>query len=215
MRNHFLYVLLFLAGLAGLSSCSDYETYGEKKEKAYEAIQSFISDSSINVINEAQFHAQHDSTYVYKGGQYLNQYVYLNNTGVYMQIVRKGCGTPLEESKTGVNILCRYTEYNILDKVVASRDDQSARNYEKMHVTRTGTTYDAYFASGVMSSTYSTTTVPSGWLVPLAYINIGRPVELDDEIALVKLIVPHTQGTSDASSNVYPCHYVISYQREQ
>lgn len=212
MRKNILYVLLVFVGFATLTSCNDYETYGEKKEKASNAIQEFIADSAINVISETQFHAQHDSTYVYRDGRYLNQYVYLNNTGVYMQIVRKGCGNVLEENKT-VTVLCRYTEYNLCDKTVMSRNDQSARDYDKMIVKRTGNSYEASFASGVMSSTYSTTSVPSGWLVPLAYINLGYTPGDDDEVALVKLIVPHTQGQSDASSNVYPCHYVITYRR--
>lgn len=212
MRRNFLYALFVLMGLTALTSCNDYETYGDKKEKAANAIQEFIADSAINVIYEPQFHAQHDSTYVYRDGKYLNQYVYLNNTGVYMQIVRRGCGSVLEENKT-VTILCKYTEYNIKDKTVMSRNDQSARDYDKMIVKRTGTSYEASFASGVMSSTYSTTSVPSGWLVPLAYINLGLTANVDDEIAMVKLIVPHTQGQSDASSNVYPCHYVITYRR--
>ena len=33
-----------------------------------------------------------------------------------------------------------------------------------------------------------------------------------DEIAKVRLIVPHSQGHSDALSNVYPCFYEITYQ---
>ena len=64
-----------------------------------------------------------------------------------------------------------------------------------------------------MYNTYSSAAVPSGWLVPMAYINLGRPASEDDEIAKVKLIVPHTQGQSNASQNVYPCMYELTYER--
>ncbi len=203
--------LPFLALLAAtlFAACDDYETYGDKKEKERNAISTFINDSSITVISEAQFHNQGDSTSVEK-----NEYVYLDNSGVYMQIVRRGCGSPLEENKA-VNILCRYLEYNILDKVIQSRNDESARNYDKMTVTRQGSTYTGTFASGVMYSTYSSTSVPTGWLVPFTYINLGRQTDSDNEIAKVKLIVPHSQGQVYASSSVYPCFYIITYQREK
>jgi len=49
--------------------------------------------------------------------------------------------------------------------------------------------------------------------VPLTYINLGRPINEGDEIAKVRLIVPHTQGQAYASQNVYPCLYDITYER--
>ena len=208
MRKSFLCTLFAVLGLMTFISCDNTETYGEKKDKARNAIEEFIRDSAINVISEDVFHAQQDSTDVKT-----NQYVYMNSTGVYMQIVRKGCGEQLEENKA-VNLLCKYTEYNILDKFIQTRND-NVNSYDKMTVTRTGTSFEAYFASGIMQSTYSSTYVPSGWLVPLNYIKVGRAVNPGDEIALVKLIVPHTQGQANASSNVYPCFYVISFQRKK
>lgn len=200
--------LLTLFAFALLASCNDGETYGDKKKKERNAISEFISDSNITVISEQQFIDSGYTTNIAK-----NEYVYLNNSGVWMQIVRKGTGTPLEENKS-VNILCRYYEYNILDKVIQSRNDISTylHYYDKMIVSRTGSTYKATFESGVMKSTYSSSSVPSGWLVPLQYINLGRK---QDEIAKVKLIVPHTQGQTYANQNVYPCFYVITYQREK
>jgi hypothetical protein len=66
----------------------------------------------------------------------------------------------------------------------------------------------------MMFSSYGAS-VPSGWLVPFNYINVGRQTNPDDEIAMVKLIVPHTQGQAYASSSVYPCYYVITYQSEK
>lgn len=209
MKINSVLALLPLFAASMLAACDDYETYGDKKEKERDAISAFINDSSIVVISESQFHEQGDSTSVEK-----NEYVYLNNSGVYMQIVRRGCGSPLEENKA-VNILCRYVEYDILDKICMSRNDYESSGYDKMTVTRAGSTYTASFDSGVMYATYSSSSVPAGWLVPLSYINIGRQSRPDDEIAKVKLIVPHSQGQTNASQNVYPCYYVITYQKEK
>lgn len=203
-----IYGLLVLLAMLCTMACDDYETYGEKKETERDAIADFISDSSIVVINETQFDAQNQTTDVSK-----NEYVYLGKSGVYMQIVRKGCGKPLEEEKQ-VNVLCRYSEYNIIDKVYQTRNDYSPRTYDKMTVMRDGSSFTASFASGMMLSTYGAS-VPAGWLVPLLYVNVGRQTEPGDEVAMVRLIVPHTKGHSYASSSVYPCFYTISYQREK
>ena len=97
------------------TSCEKYETYGDKKAKERSAIQRYIDDHHINVINEATFNEAGQTT-----DTLANEYVLLSRSGVYMQIVREGCGSMLEEKKT-VNLLCRFTEYNILaDSVLAS-----------------------------------------------------------------------------------------------
>lgn len=203
------YSLLVLAAVMLFASCDDYETYGDKKEKERDAISAFIRDEGIVVINESQFEAQGQTTDTAK-----NEYVYLAKSGVYMQIVRKGSGSMLEENKQ-VNLLCRYTEFNIADRAMQTYNyfiSPSTRMPEKMTVTRTGSSYTASFASGVMFSTYGAS-VPAGWLIPLQYVKVGRQ-DSDEEIAKVKIIVPHTQGQANATSNVYSCFYTITYQRE-
>lgn len=202
--------------------CQSYETYSDKKEQEREAIQNFIAKEGIQVIDDAQFAAQNNTTDVTK-----NQFAYFDRSGVYMQIVRKGTGTKLEENKT-VNISCRFLEKNIqTDSILIRNDIQAfitkngvrynvADYLDKMTVTRTGTTITASFITGMMYLYHSSATVPSGWLVPLNYVNIGRPdpaTSTEEEIAKVRLIVPHSQGTVDASSSVYPCYYEITYER--
>jgi hypothetical protein len=205
------------------TSCQDYETYGDKKAKERDAIERYISGHNIRVISESTFKAQGETTNLAD-----NEFVKLDRTGVYMQIVRKGCGSQLENNKT-VNVLCRFMEYNILDDSVMVRNDCNFYIYnsstgtincadfvDKMSVTRTGTSYTASFITGVLWMFHgSSTSVPSGWLVPLNYINVGRPENDGDELAMVKLIVPHSQGTADAASSVYPCYYEITYEREK
>lgn len=207
MRKTIYIMMCMLPALLFMAACSDGETYSDMKEKERNAISRFISEEGISVISEATFVNQGETTDVDK-----NEFVLLDRSGVYMQIVRKGAGDPLEEDKQ-VNLLIRYSEYNILDEAMQTRNDYSSRNYDKMTVTRDGATFTASFTSGVMYSTYGAS-VPAGWLVPLLYINVGRQTDADEEISKVKLIVPHTQGHSYASSSVYPCYYIITYQRE-
>ena len=69
------------------------------------------------------------------------------------------------------------------------------------------------FISGMMYLYHGSATVPSGWLVPLNYINVGYTEGENDEVSKVRLIVPHSQGTADASSSVTPYYYEITYQR--
>ena len=198
-------IIFAIAALMTFTACDDYETYGDKKKKERSAIKSFIAKQGIREISEAVFHAQGDSTSIEK-----NEFVYLNNSGVYMQIENKGNGSELEEDKQ-INIICRYTEYNILNEYYMSRNDNTPRTYDKMLVQRKSGTYTAVFTSGVMYNTYGSS-VPSGWLVPFPYLNIGRRT---DNLAKVRLIVPHTQGQNTSVANVIPCYYEITYQRER
>ena len=222
--KRFIFPMIVLLGAFLYTSCENYETYGDKKEKERNAISRYIAENNINVISETVFKAQGETT-----DTTANEYVRLDRNGVYMQIVRKGCGSKLEEDKV-VNLLCRFLEYNILEDSVllcnnrtyylynsttGERIDTSAY-VDKMSVTRTGTTISATFISGLMKMFHSSSSsVPSGWLVPLNYVNVGRPDNDKDEIAKVKLIVPHSQGTAEASASVYPCYYEITYVREK
>ena len=203
-----IYFLGAIIAVTAIVSCDDYETYSEKKEKERKAISNFIDEQGITVISQDDFEAQDNTT-----DTAANEYVYLDKSGVYMQIVRVGCGTPLEEDKQ-VNLLIRYLEYDILDTLYLSYNITTPSTYDKMSVTKSGSTYSASFVFGVMYSTYGAS-VPSGWLVPFDYINLGRQTSADDEIAKVKLIVPHSQGTTSASASVYPCYYEITYERER
>ena len=219
--KRYLYPIILLCALLFCTGCENYETYADMKEKEQDAIERFILSEGINVIDEATFKAQGETTDVNS-----KQYVHLDRSGVYMQIVRKGCGSKLEEKKN-VTLLCRFLEKNLLTDQIVIRNDISAmititgigtidvsQYLDKMNVVRTGTTINASFTgSGMMYQYHGSATVPSGWLVPLNYINVGFPASADDEISKVRLIVPHSQGTADASSSVTPYYYEISYQR--
>ena len=203
--------VLSLLCIVTFVACNDYETYGEKKDKERDAINQFIADSAIVVINQAQFVSQGNTTNLER-----NEFVYLDNSGVYMQIVRKGCGNPVADGETTV-LLVRFYEQCIQD-TLAIFNDASPLEPDYMTISRSGSTYSGTFTSGRWYSTYvssysGTATVPNGLLVPFPYINVGRPRTADDAIAKVRLIVPHSQGHTMASSYVYAYYYEITFEK--
>lgn len=205
------YILLLFIGLMIFQACDNTETYADQKKKERTAISQFIADSAINVISEATFFAQDSTTDVSK-----NQYVLFESSGVYMQIIRKGCGSKIKSGETA-SVLARFSEFNILGDSLQLTNNilYYSSVVDKMTVINSYGTFTGSFItnSSVMYSVYGSAAVPSGWLVPFTYINVGRPSSENDEIAKVKLIVPHSQGQTYASSGVYPCYYVITYER--
>lgn len=76
-------------------------------------------------------------------------------------------------------------------------------------------TYKASFKeNSMMAYVYKTASVPSGWLIPLRFLKPANsiPTLPSEDIARVKLIVPHSQGSAQAMKYVYPCLYEITYQ---
>lgn len=202
LKNIFFYTLLLLFAVA----CDDTVTYSEMKEKEIKTIKAFIKEKGIRTITYEQFVAQDSTTNVS-----LNEYVEID--GVYMQILNNPKDADdarrIEDGETR-NMLIRYYEYNINDG-----DTISANKYysdpDEMRVTNTSGTYTATFTSGIMASVYNSSYVPTGWLIPFSYLWFTR---YQSNLAKVNLIVPHTKGTSNATTYVYPCFYEITFQPE-
>ena len=104
MRTNRLFLLLLsIVICVSFSSCNEEETYGEKKKRERNTISNFIKSGTcvleevtgdtllyvapIKVISEDVFSAQDSLTNLAE-----NEYVLLAKTGIYMQIMRKGCG---------------------------------------------------------------------------------------------------------------------------
>ena len=212
MKNFKWLICVVLAALA-FASCSDTETYADMKKKERSAINRYIANQKINVISESQFEQQGCTTDTAK-----NQYVLFENTGVYMQILSKGTGEKLKDG-AHADVTCRFNEYNLLEgdsTLQLTNIYQYAWCTDKMRVENTSGTFKGTFTEkqfSMMYTSYSSTAVPSGWLVPFTYINLGRYDSADAELAKVKLIVPHSQGQSAAAQSVYPCLYEITYER--
>ena len=155
------YIILLFLGLSFLWSCNDTETYAERKAKERTAIGKYIADSAVTVINEAKFKANGYKTDVSK-----NEFVLFESNGVYMQIVRQGCGEKLKDGETAY-VLCRFTERNLLTDSIQLTNNilYYSDYYDKMSVTNTSGTFTASFDTKkcLMYQVYGTTSVPGGW----------------------------------------------------
>lgn len=226
IRTFSLAFSLMLVGLILFGSCSNNEfAYAELREKEIRQIENFLVkgcivkdadnafdllkvNGNINVISEQQFYANDSTTDVSR-----NEYVLFAGSGVYMQIIRKGIGQPIAQGENAI-VICRFTEYNIATDSISKTNRTLA--YEQfpdlMNVTNNYGTYSASFLSGLMNSFHGSS-VPSGWLIPMPFVKIGRQATDNEEIAKVRLIVPSTEGQRDAHRRVYPCFYEITFQR--
>ena len=202
-----LLMMVFGLGLA-FQSCNNGKTYAEMKEDEREAIKRFIELNDIKVIDEDQFVEQDSMTNVAA-----NEYVLFKESGVYMQVVERGNGDVLEDGRH--EILARYMEQQIVED--GTTDTLSLNTIQNLYphpdefiLTKSGNSLSASFSNnGAMYSTHSSAYVPSGWLLPLNYLKVGREISGRSK---VKLILPHSEGTATASSQVFPCYYEITYQ---
>ena len=189
-------------------SCNNGKTYAEMKEEEREAIKRFIELNDIKVIDEEQF-AEQDSTTDVSA----NEYVLFKETGIYMQVIERGNGESLGEGRH--EILVRYMEERI--KQNGDADTLSLNNLSNLYahpdefiLTKEDKSYSATFTTlGAMYNTHSSAYVPSGWLMALNYLKVGREISGRSKI---KLILPHSQGSYTATTEVFPCFYEITYQ---
>lgn len=180
-------------------SCEDVETYAEMKEKERAYIDDFIKDQGIKVITKEDFEVD-TITNIEE-----NEFVLFEDKGVYMQIVRRGEGRMMEDGDRGI-FMARYLECNIETGDTLSGNLYATPDYFTCE--RDGDIFSASFTEGYMMGTYGSSAVPSGWLVPFSYITPGRP---NNKGAKVRLIVPHSESTSQAAQYVYPTYYEITY----
>lgn len=200
----------------GLQSCNNGKTYAEMKEEEADAIERFktkLTDSiGATFISESQFIEQDSMTKE-------NEFALFDESGVYMNIVYKGDGEDILEDGNH-DILARFMEMAIQDySSMFAVGDTLAGNLrmnsypspEEFKVTISGNSYSGSFqGNSIMYQTYSSTAVPSGWLLPLRFLHVARTTD-SKKIARVRLIVPHSEGTSLAMQYVYPCYYEITY----
>lgn len=217
MKNIY-YLLFILVALAfGFQSCNNGKTYAELVEDETDAINQYISENDIEVINESQFAAQ-DSMNI---GE--NEYVLLEESGIYMHVCYRGDGEVLEDGR--YELTARFIEIAIQtrDDLFDAGDTLMANMHvinpsywiegEEFVLTISSGSYSASFTRSddySMYGMYGTSSVPTGWLVPLRYLKPSRTTK-SEKLARVKLIVPHSEGTSTAQLYVYPCYYEITY----
>lgn len=215
-KNYLLWAVTALIMLA-LQSCNNGKTYAEMKEEEADAINKYILENDIKVISEADFAAQDSTTKE-------NEYVLLDESGVYMHVDNRGPGKEVLGDGT-YNIAVRFVEVALQTRtdLGMTAGDTLLANFhvanpsytikgEDLKLTISGESYSASFIgyNSNMYNVYGTQSVPSGWLIPFRYLTPGRTTD-SEKIARVKLIVPHSQGTSSATQSVYPCFYELTY----
>ena len=190
-------------------SCDDSKTYAELKEEEREAIKRYIELNNIKVISEEEFQKQDSTTSLSD-----NEYVLFEESGVYMQVVERGDGEVLADGR--YEILTRYWELVInedgtADTISSNMNGNYYPHPDEFKLTKSKSSLSASFvgSSGAMYQAHGSASVPSGWLLPLNYLKVGRTISGRSK---VNLIVPPSRGTSTASRQVVPCSYEIFYQ---
>jgi len=212
MRKLLFFNLMTLLVLV-IVSCSSSETYADKKNKESNAISQLISDSGFVVITEDQFYSQDSMT-----GK--DEFVLFESSGVYMNIQSIGCGSKIKKNSSA-SVIWRWNAYDIENEGWTEYMTLFGDLYEKVYVSNTNGTLSALYIDGTYNSSdcYNSSTgayiVPTGFLVPLLYVNVGRPQSDSEDIARVRLIVPHSAGTYYASSYVLPYYVEITYELDR
>lgn len=230
-----LFAMIAVAALMSFAACDNNETYADQRNRELDSISAFLRNENIKVITEAEFKRRFN---LRKEGEDImltdtaadnNEYVLFQSNGIYMQVINDGCGNYIEKKQTR-SVITRFTEYNlslrakICDDAVSLTNDVPlyAPYTDQISVNNTSGTFSGSFedvTKSLMAKTYNTNsygsvsaTVPSGWLTPFSWIKVGRLVHEDDELAHVRVLVPHTYGTTAASASVYACLYDLRFQ---
>ncbi len=227
-----LLVVIAFAALFSMVACDDTETYADQRNRERDSISAFLRNENIKVISEQEFKRR------FEAGEELthtsadnNEYVLFESNGVYMQVLDQGCGDYIKNGQS-TEVLVRFDEYNINTRAKICDDAlQLSNNYagtsfyvDKIKVTNTTGTFTGMFVEptkSVFALTYNYSsytggysgTVPSGWLVPFSWVKIGRGNSEGETIAHVRLLVPHTYGSTSASSNVNACLYDMTLRK--
>ena len=231
----FLFAIMAFAALFSLAACNDTETYKEQRDRELDSISFFPHLHIVLVISEEEFKSrwekkQKDNSVVLTDtSKNNNEYVLFNSNGIYMQVLDMGCGDYIQKGET-TDVLVRFYEYNLgLKAAICNESLQLTNNtvvysymLDKMSVTNNSGTFTGSFdtSNSLMAATYNSSTyygtsgtVPSGWLIPFSWVKIGRPKSDSEHVAHVRILVPHSYGTTAASGSVYACLYDMTLQR--
>ena len=231
----FLFAIMAIAALFSFAACNDTETYKDLRDRELDSISSFLRHENVKVISEEVFKSrwekkQKDNSVVLTDtSKNNNEYVLFNSNGIYMQVLDMGCGDYIQKGET-TDVLVRFYEYNLGLKAAICKESLQLTNntvvysymLDKMSVTNNSGTFTGSFdtSNSLMAATYNSSTyygtsgtVPSGWLIPFSWVKIGRPKSDSEHVAHVRILVPHSYGTTAASGSVYACLYDMTLQR--
>lgn len=222
--------MIAFAAVFSFAACNDSETYKDMRDRELDSISSFLRKENIKVISEDEFTRRwNNNQRLTDTAKNNNEWVLFNSNGIYMQVIDQGCGDYIRKGETA-DVLVRFDEYNLSyaaemsDKCLTLSNKVPINSFyiDKMSVKNTSGTFTGSFVdpkASLMALTYNSSytglssTVPSGWLIPFSWVKIGRPKTDDDRIAHVRLLVPHSYGTTSASGSVQACVYDMTLQR--
>lgn len=222
--------MIAFAAVFSFAACNDSETYKDMRDRELDSISSFLRKENIKVISEDEFTRRwNNNQRLTDTAKNNNEWVLFNSNGIYMQVIDQGCGDYIRKGETA-DVLVRFDEYNLSyvaemsDKCLTLSNKVPAYSFyiDKMSVTNTSGTFTGSFVdpkASLMALTYNSSysglssTVPSGWLIPFSWVKIGRPKTDADRIAHVRLLVPHSYGTTSASGSVQACVYDMTLQK--
>lgn len=234
-----LLAMIAVAALISFAACDHNETYADQRDRELDSINAFLRNENIKVINEAEFEKRFEAR---KAGDKTvkltdtdpnnNEYVLFESNGIYMQVLEPGCGDYIKKDHSE-EVLVRFDEYSlnlrakICDAALTCSNNHvgASFNVDKLRVTNTSGTFTGLFVEplkSVFALTYNQSgytssgvsgTVPSGWLIPFSWVKIGRGNAEGEKLAHVRLLVPHTYGSTTASGSVYSCLYDMTLQK--
>ena len=227
-----LLAMIAFAAIFSFAACSDNETYADMRNRELDSISAFLKNENITVISEAEFQKRFDEGKTlteHTNGK--NEYVLFNSNGIYMQVIEQGCGDYIHKGETAT-VLVRFDEYNLNTRAkICDESWQLSNNIaaysfytDPIILTNNSGTFSGSFETrkSLMAITYGSSSysgvsgmVPSGWLVPFTWLKMGRPKTDDDRIAHIRLLVPHSYGTTQASGNVQACLYEMRIMRDR
>jgi len=169
-------LICFIIGACVLfAACSKSESYADKVKKEKNRISSFLSEHNIEVLHE------YPTNGVFKSNQY-----YLDESGVYINVVDSGNGNRADASKRS-KVLYRFKETMTLPAAESDTVDLNTLSTQPLS-----------FNYGV-SSTYSNSDYTNYSLYYL-YLSPGVtiPLQYVGENAIVRLIVPFRNSIGSA-----------------
>lgn len=233
----FLFIVIAFAALFSMAACNDSETYADQRNRERDSINAFLRNEKITVINEKQFKERWEAKKTNPAivltdtSAEKNEYVLFESNGIYMQVVEQGCGDYIQQGKSE-EVLVRFDEYNVNTRANISDESLCLSNnlpkysyyIDKLKVTNTSGTFTGMLVEPKKSvfgwaynySSYTgsySSTIPSGWLIPFSWVKIGRGNAEGEKIAHVRLLIPHTYGSTQASANVNAYFYDMTLQK--
>ena len=216
-RNNMKKLIFAVFGLVAfsslLTSCKEKEeTYAEQKERETKQVRAWLDSHNIDPISLSEF-LKDTITDNWETGpdSTRNEYVFFEDVGVYMQIVRRGEGRQISSGDTW------YMNARYVEIYIGSGDTLTMnllqQDPDAFYVKRTGDNFTASFVNnGIMSRAYGYS-VPNAWIMAMPFI---KPGFLNGKSsAKVRIIAPHNQGTQNAASSVYPAFYEIVITKQQ